>query len=172
MVSEEKAPLPTNADHTANLSKPLDSALAYDTDAFLEDAVFSQYSVDRMKLLLTEYGSVSALIHMDNKGIYYRPETAASCYPFSGNVNHAVTVVGWDDDYSKDNFPSASKVMNNGAWIVKNSYGASWGKEGIFIFPMRTLPLPILCVILRFPIQPILIIIFMTAPVPELQALP
>ena len=87
MVSEEKAPLPTNADHTANLSRPLDPALAYDTDAFLEDAVFSQYSVDRMKLLLTEYGSVSALIHMDNKGIYYRPETAASCYPFSGNVN-------------------------------------------------------------------------------------
>lgn len=132
MVSEEKAPLPTNADHTANLSKPLDPALAYDTDAFLEDAVFSQYSVERMKLLLTEYGSVSALIHMDNKGIYYRPETAASCYPFSGNVNHAVTIVGWDDDYSKDNFPSASKVMNNGAWIVKNSYGASWGKEGYF----------------------------------------
>lgn len=132
MVSEEKAPLPTNADHTANLSKPLDPALAYDTDAFLEDAVFSQYSVDRMKLLLTEYGSVSALIYMDNKGIYYRPETAASCYPFSGNVNHAVTVVGWDDDYSKDNFPPASNVMNNGAWIVKNSYGTSWGKKGYF----------------------------------------
>lgn len=132
MASEDKVPLPTDVSHTANFSKPLDASLAYDTDAWMEDAVFSQYSVDRMKLLITEYGSVSALIYMDNKGVYYRPETAASCYPFSGTVNHAVTVVGWDDNYSKDNFSASSDVKSNGAWIVKNSYGTSWGKNGYF----------------------------------------
>ena len=36
-------------------------------------------------------------------------------------VNHAVSIIGWDDNYSKDNF--STKPTNNGAWIIRNSYG-------------------------------------------------
>lgn len=36
-------------------------------------------------------------------------------------VNHAVSIIGWDDNYSKDNF--STKPKNNGAWIIRNSYG-------------------------------------------------
>ena len=63
---------------------------------------------------------------------YYYPDTASYSCPQSGLVNHAVTIVGWDDTYSKENFPSASGVNNDGAWIVKNSYGKNWGKNGYF----------------------------------------
>ena len=105
-------------------------SLAYDTSAYMEDAIFSQYTVDRTKQLLMEYNSVSAMIYMlDN---YYYPDTASYSCPQSGLVNHAVTIVGWDDTYSKENFPSASGVNNDGAWIVKNSYGKNWGKNGYF----------------------------------------
>ncbi|HIY83724.1 lectin like domain-containing protein [Rubneribacter sp.] len=49
-------------------------------------------------------------------------------------ISHAVTIVGWDDNYAKENFgnpdPETGEVdpnkqpPANGAWIVKNSWGA------------------------------------------------
>ena len=127
MTTEQKVPLSSTA-------TVWPASLAYDTDAYMQDAVFSQYSPDRTKQLLMNYYSVSVMIDM--LGSYYCPDTAAySCpLPVSKNnpVNHAVTIVGWDDTYSKENFPSTSGVNNDGAWIVKNSYGKNWGKNGYF----------------------------------------
>lgn len=123
MTTEEKVPFQSSA-----VTWP--DSLAYDTSAYMEDAIFSQYTVERTKQLLMEYNSVSAMIYMlDN---YYYPDTASYSCPQSSLVNHAVTIVGWDDTYSKENFPSASGVKNDGAWIVKNSYGKNWGKNGYF----------------------------------------
>lgn len=123
MTTEEKVPFQSSA-----VTWP--DSLAYDTSAYMEDAIFSQYTVERTKQLLMEYNSVSAMIYMlDN---YYYPDTASYSCPQSGLINHAVTIVGWDDTYSKENFPSTSGVNNDGAWIVKNSYGKNWGKNGYF----------------------------------------
>lgn len=53
--------------------------------------------------------------------------------------NHAVCVVGWDDSYSKDNFLADHQPPGDGAWLVKNSWGAAdqefpnkneWGVDG------------------------------------------
>ncbi len=53
-------------------------------------------------------------------------------------ANHGVTIVGWDDSYSRENFSNAENRLpeGDGAWLVKNSWGAetedfpnsgSWG---------------------------------------------
>ncbi len=38
--------------------------------------------------------------------------------------NHAVTIIGWDDDYPKENFNSEHQPPANGAFLVKNSWGS------------------------------------------------
>lgn len=43
--------------------------------------------------------------------------------PYSG---HAVTVIGWDDNFSKDNFHPECDVKNDGAWLYKNSWGEDY----------------------------------------------
>ena len=37
----------------------------------------------------------------------------------------AIAIVGWDDNYSKENFKAINGVLpeNDGAWLVKNSLG-------------------------------------------------
>ncbi len=43
-------------------------------------------------------------------------------YPYGNTTNHDVTVVGWDDNYSAANFDYTPP--GNGAWLIKNSWGA------------------------------------------------
>lgn len=39
------------------------------------------------------------------------------------SLGHSVYVVGWDDNYPKENFLEKSQPNNNGAWLIKNSWG-------------------------------------------------
>lgn len=66
---------------------------------------------------------------------YYNPEKFA--YYADGQDgkyqkvgNHAVAIVGWDDNYSRDNF--VTKPKNNGAWIVKDAQTEEFGDNGFF----------------------------------------
>lgn len=47
-------------------------------------------------------------------------------------INHAVAVVGWDDNYPVTNFKSGNRPNENGAWLVKNSWGVSGNEHGFY----------------------------------------
>ena len=49
-------------------------------------------------------------------------------------ADHAVTIVGWDDNYSKDNFKSSNgkTPKNDGAYIALNSWGTFWNDKGYY----------------------------------------
>ena len=55
---------------------------------------------------------------------YYNPDSKP------GKTNHAVTIVGWDDNYSRRNF--FNEPEHDGAWLIKNSWGKGWGNAGYF----------------------------------------
>lgn len=78
------------------------------------------------------YGAISADMYMDETN-YYNSSTAAYNYNDYENKqkpNHAIAIVGWDDNYSADNFKEGTKPTSNGAYIVLNSYGSEWGQDG------------------------------------------
>jgi hypothetical protein len=56
--------------------------------------------------------------------------TYCNVYSEATTANHGVTIVGYDDNYSKNNF--ATKPEGDGAFYVKNSWGNSWGDDGYF----------------------------------------
>lgn len=91
---------------------------------------------EMVKRAIKEYGAVSVGIDYEddpNEERYLNPKTGAyySGRPYEG-TNHAVTIVGWDDDYAKENFLEDPRPKADGAWIVRNSWGSGFGQEGHF----------------------------------------
>ena len=101
--------------------------------------------VNKIKNAIFTNGAVAGSIYSSDAMNNYKYEDtywnkANSSYYFNGNngvtttdyniQNHGITIVGWDDDYSKTNFLQTPK--GNGAWIVRNSWGTNWGDNGYF----------------------------------------
>ncbi|MDE7389780.1 MAG: hypothetical protein K2M82_02420 [Lachnospiraceae bacterium] len=84
--------------------------------------VYVGEDIQSVKTAVYKYGAVATSYNSANyynygRTAYYQPG------PTSRMSGHAVAIVGWDDNYSKENFSSVARPSSDGAWLVKNSWG-------------------------------------------------
>ena len=99
----------------------------------IQDAIFVEppknfTDNDAYKKAIMKYGGLDMSYTNNEETPYFNNKTAAQYLNVSKEGNHEVTVVGWDDNYSASNF--LITPPGDGAWIIKNSWNTSWGKDG------------------------------------------
>lgn len=90
---------------------------------------------EAIKAAVFKYGGVqtslySTLKSSQSKSSFYNRDTNSYCYIGTEKPNHDVVIVGWDDNYSKDNF--SVPLEGDGAFICQNSWGTNFGDNGFF----------------------------------------
>jgi C1A family cysteine protease len=95
------------------------------------DLVYVNNSRESVKKAIVNYGGVASTyceypLYLNNSTSSYY------CYDTNNTANHNIVIVGWNDNYSKDNFNEVNRPLNNGAWLIKNSWGNNNSEGGYF----------------------------------------
>ena len=119
-----------NAKHIEPVTKEWkDSKLTYynHSGSKMSDNEITQYR-NNIKNIIMQYGGICSGIVFDYN--YFNDFTGA--YNTISNTGewHGITIIGWDDNYSKDNFLETCKPSTDGAYIAANSYGTNSGDNG------------------------------------------
>lgn len=97
-------------------------------EAYVTDIWWVDPDITSIKQALVDYGALYVSMYWlgdaynaSDYTYYYTGEGDGS----DGGEGHAVTLVGWDDNKVTD-------ASQEGAWIIKNSWGDTWGESGYF----------------------------------------
>lgn len=136
-IKEDELPFQNNANliELAEIQNKHVTAKIVDTTDFpsIYDESFTQKEEvdDKIKNHIMNYGGVTASIYGAQKYSEYYNNSTGAIYCEKCMPNHSVLIIGWDDTYAVENFNSNHRPQNQGAWIIKNSWGSNIGKNGI-----------------------------------------
>lgn len=100
-----------------------------------EARMIEEKDLNKIKSMIMRYGGVESSLYMSIQNAWdssedYEPMTASYYYAGNERPNHDIVIVGWDDDYSCENFNHMPE--NNGAFLCRNSWGEDFGAGGYF----------------------------------------
>jgi hypothetical protein len=78
-------------------------------------------SSDEIKAAIYQHGTISVGVSAGDNWGSYRGGKFTGCQSGNPQLNHAVNLVGWSD--------------SGGYWIMRNSWGTSWGDRGYMLIP-------------------------------------
>lgn len=87
-------------------------------------------SVEDIKQAIYAHGPVAAAVAVGpafqayRDGVFDKDESSVG-------INHAIVLVGWDDEYYWNG-------STHGVWILRNSWGTGWGKNGYMLIKYNT----------------------------------
>jgi C1A family cysteine protease len=119
-LSRDSGPVAESADPYVDSDvscTPGVTPVAYETDAY-----FLPKDANTIKDFILNYGGVYTTMYYGNT--YYNASNYSYYCRHTKDINHAVLIAGWDD--------SKLTAAGTGAWIIKNSWGTSWGENGYF----------------------------------------
>lgn len=90
---------------------------------------------EKIKEAVYKYGGVQSSLYTSltgstSRSVYYNAKDYAYCFIGEDKPNHDVVIIGWDDNYPKENFNSP--LEGDGAFICLNSWGPRFGENGVF----------------------------------------
>ena len=100
-----------------------------------EAQIIEDKDLDAIKEAVYTKGGVETAIYSDmqdadSNSEYYNRDHSSYYYDGTEGINHDVVIVGWDDNYSRNNFNKTPE--KDGAFICKNSWGTEFGEDGYF----------------------------------------
>ena len=101
-----------------------------------EARIIESKDYEQIKEMIYKYGGVESSFYMSmnnskSKSANYNESKFAYCYKGNNNPNHDVVIIGWDDEFSKENF-NDNTISKDGAFICQNSWGDNFGDNGVF----------------------------------------
>ncbi|WP_407431622.1 C1 family peptidase [Methanobrevibacter sp.] len=125
---------PEEYDEYDELGK-LSPVITTDNNIHVLDAIFvpsrkNSTDNDALKKAILKCGSVNVGYRASLAPDVLNPNTSATYQTKTPETNHAVALVGWDDNYSAKNF--VKTPPGDGAFIIKNSWGEESGDHGYY----------------------------------------
>ena len=123
--------LPTEEAFPYATSQPVDLHWDADRVRFGSWHRIPANDIETMKGVLQAFGAIDAAVYVEDAFAYHEGGVFSDTYTspitaveYHTPTNHAISLIGWDDD---------ANVEGQGAWILRNSWGPSWGADGYML---------------------------------------
>lgn len=100
-----------------------------------EVQIIRNKNIRKIKEMIFKNGAVQSSFYTSMRSSlsssqYYNKKTYAYYFNGTDEPNHDIIIIGWDDDFSKENFKTQPE--GDGAFICQNSWGTKFADNGIF----------------------------------------